>query len=126
MSIMKFSGGISYEGISSGGSGVRRFYLIDENTVLLDLISKPYDEKQSDTRFLGIAEKQGDGNFVTPWIYLMNERGGVHLEGSAMISFYITHNDGYTIRIMGKWIAEDDSIYKFDCNLPRDFEAENK
>jgi len=102
----------------ASGSRIQRFELIDTRTALLDLVSKPFDPKQPDTRFLGVAEMDRDGRFVTPWVYLMNPWGGEHIEGSAMITFHIAHHDSEILRIIGKWHDEEAS-YAFDSNLQR-------
>lgn len=118
MEILKYEGGISYEGFSTG-TRVNRFWFINAETVLLDLTSQPMDEKQPKTRFLGVAEKRSDGKFETPWVYLMNPEGGTHIDGSAYIGFHIAHHDDEIVRIIGTWTGEDESVYKFDCNLCR-------
>ncbi len=55
MTILKFSGGISYEGATAGSRA--QLWLLDSNMVMLDLVSKPWDELQPDTRFLAVAQK---------------------------------------------------------------------
>lgn len=121
MATLKFSGGISYQGISTGSRAV--LWLIDSETVALDLISKPEEALQQDTRFLGLAKKTSGGQFVTPWTYLTNPEGGVHIDGSAVFEFYIAHLEDERIRIIGSWRAEDqETVYRFDSSLLRVWE----
>lgn len=118
MTIMKYEGGISYEGLVSG-SRAKRFWLLDTETVLLDLVSKATGEDQPATRFLGVAEKRR-GEFVTPWVYLMNPDDGTYMDGSASIAFCIGTHDDEILRVTGVWSAEDEkTCFKFDCNLRR-------
>jgi len=55
MTVLKFSGGISYSG-TTGGSRAQ-VWLIDSETILIDLISKPWVALQPDTHFVGVAKK---------------------------------------------------------------------
>ena len=124
MTVLKFSGGISYSG-TTGGSRAQ-VWLIDSETILIDLISKPWVALQPDTHFVGVAKKRLDGKFVTPWVYLMNPQGGEHVEGSVQLSFHITHLDDEIIRIIGTWITgEDLTEWQFDNNIPRLRESGN-
>jgi hypothetical protein len=118
---LKFAGGMSYEGISTGSRAV--LWLIDSETVAIDLTSKSEEALQPDTRFLGVAKKTSSGKFITPWTYLINPEGGVHIDGSAFIDFYISHLEDEKIRIIGTWHSEDEeTIYKFDSYLPRSWD----
>lgn len=124
MTVLKFFGGISYSG-TTGGSRAQ-VSLIDSDTILIDLISKPWDALQPDTHFIGVAKKRLNGKFVTPWVYLMNPQGGGHVEGSVQLSFHIAHLDDEIIRIIGTWVVgEDQTEWHFDNNLPRLREPRN-
>ena len=121
MATLKFAGGMSYEGISTGSRAV--LWLIDSETVALDLISKSEEALQQDTRFLGVARKTSAGQFITPWTYLVNPEGGVHIDGSVVIDFYIANLEDEKIRIIGTWRAEDqETVYRFDSYLPRSWD----
>jgi hypothetical protein len=114
---MKYIGGVSYEGEASG-SRVERFELIDENTILLDWVSKSIDPAQPSSRFLAVAQKGTFGQFVTPWVYLLTPEGMGHPYGCARISFTIIHHDSTMIRIEGKWEdGDDETVYHFNAIL---------
>ena len=118
MTILKFAGGISYEG-ATGGSRAQ-LWLLDSDTVMLDIVSKPWDELQPDTRLLAVAQKRSNGSFVTPWVCLMDPQGGEHIEGSAQFDFHIAHLDDEMIRVIGTWtVGEDSTEWQFDSLLPR-------
>ena len=121
MAVLKFVGGMSYEGESQGSRA--QLWYIDSETVMLDLVSKPYDVLQPDTHFAGVAKRRSSGRFETPWVYLMNPAGGVHIEGSVVIKFRIAHLEDEMIRIIGSWTAEDEeTVFRFDSHLQRVFE----
>lgn len=118
MVVMKFTGGISYTGAASGSRA--QLWLLDANTIIVDLVSKPFDELQPDTHFIGVAKKTTNGRFVTPWVYLMNPEGGEHIEGSVRINFYIAHLEEEMIRVIGTWDVDDgETKWNFDNHLPR-------
>lgn len=124
MAVLKFTGGMSYEGISGGSRA--ELWLLDADTAVLDLISKPEEALQPDTRFLGVAKKTPGGRFETPWVYLMNPEGGVHIDGSVSIGFHIANLEDERIRIIGTWNREDEAtMYRFDTHLQRSWEPKN-
>ena len=125
MTILKFAGGLSYEGATSGSRA--QLWLIDSDTVMIDLVSKPWDESEPDSHLLAVAKKRANGNFVTPWVYLMTPDGAEHIEGSAQFRFHIAHLDDEMIRVVGTWtVGEDLTEWNFDSHLPRRQDAGTK
>lgn len=103
MEILSFSGTIHYDG-SSIGTNVKRLDLIDEDLIVFDWISPTAVPTDEAYRLLGVAEKQADGTFKSPWIYLSYPDGS----DGARIVFQVVDLNSSEIRIVGEWVEFDE------------------
>lgn len=114
---VNYAGGLSYDGLAFG-TRVQRFQLIDGDTILLDWVSRTGPSDPLANRFLGVAERNSSGEFVTPWVYLLPLDGAKTALSSSRIRFAIVHHESTVIKIVGIWEEDDEQTkYNFEAIL---------
>ena len=118
MSRTNFSGYVVYDG-EKMATRVRRLEFKDKK-VVLDLIHPPEDGDHT-LHFLGVAERQANGIYKTPWKKLTDESGVDLANGwGAQITFTIEGENSSELKIVGEWTDLKKGEYPFKGLLHND------
>lgn len=121
MPITTYRGTLTYSGLKQA-SVVTHFQFIGSDWLALDITEKRGESGQVSVRFLGISEKQPDGEFRSPWIYLTNDFGGdlVELgEPYSQITLNILEAGEDHVQVSGQWNEWGAEPYEFNGHLQR-------
>lgn len=121
MPIATYRGTLTFSGLKQA-SVVTRFQFIGSDWLALDTTEKRGKSSEISARFLGIAEKQPDGAFRTPWIYLTNDFGEdlVDLdEPYSQITLNILEAGEDHVQVSGQWNEWGAEPYEFNGHLQR-------